>query len=180
MKTTGRLFLILNVVLVLCGRAMLTADEFKQPKPLEPEIAEASQEGSEAMAGIRIPAGWEIQLYAAEPDIANVVAFDIDNRGRVYVCESFRQNRGVTDNRAHDDKWLMADLAAQTVQDRIDYHKRLLGDAAVTYAQHDDRIRRLEDSDGDGKADRSYVLANGFNRLEEGTGAGILVRGSDI
>jgi len=180
MKTTGRLFLILNVVLVLCGRAMLTADEFKQPKPLEPEIAEASQEGSEAMAGIRIPAGWEIQLYAAEPDIANVVAFDIDNRGRVYVCESFRQNRGVTDNRAHDDEWLMADLAAQTVQDRIDYHKRLLGDAAVTYAQHDDRIRRLEDSDGDGRADRSYVLANGFNRLEEGTGAGILVRGSDI
>ena len=38
----------------------------------------------------------------------------------------------------------------------------------------------LKDTNGDGKADRSYVLANGFNRLEEGTGAGILVRGSDI
>ena len=180
MKTTGHLFLIINVVLALCGWTMLTADEFKQPKPLDPEIAEPSQEGAESMAGIRIPDGWEIQLYAAEPDIANVVAFDIDNRGRVFVCESFRQNRGVTDNRAHDDAWLRADLAAQTVQDRIDYHKRLLGDAVVTYAQHDDRIRRLEDSDGDGRADRSYILANGFNRLEEGTGAGILVRGSDI
>ena len=180
MKTTGRLFLIINAVSVWCAGTMLKADEFQQPKPLVPEVAEASQEGAESMAGIRIPDGWEIQLYAAEPDIANVVAFDIDHRGRVFVCESFRQNQGVTDNRAHDDLWLMADLAAQTVQDRIDYHKRLLGDAAVTYAQHDDRIRRLEDSDGDGTADRSEILANGFNRLEEGTGAGILVRGTDI
>ena len=165
---------------VLCVGCVIQAEEFRQPQPLEPDVAEASSEGLESMAGIRIPPDWEIQLYASEPDLANVVAFDIDNRGRVYVCETFRQNRGVTDNRAHDDEWVKADLAAQTVQDRIDYHKRLLGDAAVTYAQHDDRVRRLEDSDGDGKADSSYVLAKGFNRLEEGTGAGILVRGSDV
>ena len=50
----------------------------------------------------------------------------------------------------------------------------------MTYAQHDDRIRRLDDVDGDGAADKSYLVANGFNRLEEGTGAGVLVRGSDI
>ena len=43
-----------------------------------------------------------------------------------------------------------------------------------TYAQHDDRIRRLADTDGDGRADQSVVLANGFNGLEEGTGAGVL------
>ena len=188
MKKTGNSLLVFNVIYVwvvvsaamLCSGSVAVAEEFTQPEALEPDVAQASQEGIESMAGIRIPTGWEIQLYAAEPDVANVVAFDIDNRGRIYVCETFRQNRGVTDNRGHDDEWVQADLAAQTVQDRIDYHKRLLGDAAVTYAQHDDRVRRLEDSDGDGKADRSYVLANGFNRLEEGTGAGILVRGSDI
>ena len=132
------------------------------------------------MLGIRIPESWQIQLFAAEPDVANIVAFDVDNRGRIYVCESFRQNRGVTDNRAHDQQWLLADLAAETVQDRIDYHIRLLGEAAITYAQHDDRVRRLEDSDGDGKVDRSTVVAKGFNRIEEGTGAGVLARGSDI
>ncbi len=159
---------------------MVGAADFKQPPPLEPEIEAASSEGRDFMKGIRIPSGWQIQLFAAEPDVANIVAFDIDNRGRLFVCETFRQNRGVTDNRGHDDKWLLADLAAETVQDRIDYHKELLGDAAVTYAQHDDRIRRLDDSDRDGKVDRSYVLANGFNRIEEGTGAGVLVRGQDI
>lgn len=171
---------LLFLVFALIASPVLCADDFKQPDPLEPDVAEASDEAAEAMSGIRIPSGWKIELFAAEPDVANVVAFDIDHRGRVFVCESFRQNRGVTDNRGHDRKWLLADLAAQTVQDRIDYHKRLLGEAAITYAQHDDRIRRLDDTDGDGKADQSYLVANGFNRLEEGTGAGVLVRGQDI
>ncbi len=177
-RTPSLLQCLYLLVALVCVPAV--AEEFKQPEPLEPQIAEASDEAQGAMATIRIPEGWDIRLFAAEPDVANVVAFDVDHRGRVFACESFRQNRGVTDNRSHDNNWLMADLKAQTVQDRIDYHKALLGEAAVTYAQHDDRIRRLDDSDGDGVADKSYVVANGFNRLEEGTGAGILVRGSDI
>ncbi|WP_430452154.1 DUF7133 domain-containing protein [Rhodopirellula europaea] len=151
-----------------------------KPEALEPDIAEASEEASQAMAGFKIPEGWEIKLFAAEPQVANIVAFAVDSKGRVYVCESYRQNRGVTDNRGHDDEWLLADLSAETVQDRIDYHKRLLGEAAITYAQHDDRIRRLTDTDGDGVADESTVVADGFNGLEEGTGAGVLINGSDI
>jgi quinoprotein glucose dehydrogenase len=158
-----------------CGAADRDSGE-----PLQPEIAEASGEPLESMAAIRLPEGWEVNVWAAEPDVANVVAFDIDHQGRIYVCETFRQNRGVTDNRGHDREWLLADLSAKTVQDRIDYHKRLLGDAAITYAQHDDRIRRLVDTDGDHQADQSVVVANGFNRLEEGTGAGILVRDDSV
>lgn len=158
----------------------VVATEFAQPEPLPPSIAPASEEPSEAMAAISIKKGWEIGLFAAEPDVANIVAFDIDHHGRIFVCESFRQSKGVTDNRAHDEKWLLADLAAETVQDRIDYHKRLLGEAALTYAQHDDRLRLIQDTDGDHKADRSSVFASGFNRIEEGTGAGVLSRGEDI
>ena len=165
---------VLESVVVLQSGSLVVAADVEVPPPAEPEVSPASEEATEAMAAIRIPDGWKIGLWAAEPDVANVVAFDIDRVGRVYVCETFRQNRGVTDNRGHDKTWLYADLAAKTVQDRIDYHKRLLGDAAITYMQQDDRIRRLTDTDGDGKADESVLVANGFNRLEEGTGAGIL------
>ena len=143
----------------------LLADE-----PITPEVAPASSEGKESMMAIRLPADWEIDLFSAEPDIANVVAFDFDHQGRIYVCETFRQNQGVTDNRGHDDRWLLADLAAETVQDRIDYHRELLAGEAITYEQHDDRVRRIEDTDGDGIADTSLVVASGFNQLEEGTG----------
>ncbi|TWT74134.1 hypothetical protein CA85_10200 [Allorhodopirellula solitaria] len=144
------------------------------------DVADASNEPVEAMSAIRVEPDWQIRLFAAEPDIANVVALDVDARGRVYVCETFRQNRGVTDNRAHDEAWVLADLAAETVQDRIDYHKRLLGEGAAAYAQQEDRIRRLVDEDGDGKADQSTIFADGFHALEEGTGASVLAHGEDV
>lgn len=179
-QTASRWSLLTAVCLLFVGNPVVRGADLVDVEPLEPEVMPASDEAVQAMAGIRIPDGWKIGLFAAEPDVANIVAFDIDHRGRIYVCESFRQNRGVTDNRAHDEKWLLADLASETVQDRIEYHKKLLGDAAITYAQHDDRIRRLVDSNGDGIADHSDVIAKGFNRLEEGTGAGVLVRGNDI
>jgi quinoprotein glucose dehydrogenase len=149
-------------------------------QPLAPQIADASSEGEEAMTGFKLSDGWQIGLFAAEPDVANIVAFDIDNKGRFFVCESFRQNKGVTDNRGHDETWLRADLAAQTVQDRIDYHKRLLGDEAKTYTEQDDRIRLLVDTDNDGRADEVSVYAEGFHQLEDGTAAGVLARGKNV
>lgn len=144
------------------------------------QVAEASGEADESMAAMRLPEGWNRELYAAEPLVANIVAFDIDPQGNVYVCETFRQNRGVTDNRGHDEQWLLADLAAQTVQDRIDFHKRLLGDRVKAFTEFDDRIKRLRDTSGDGKADESVVFASGFNRIEDGTGAGVLARGNEV
>ena len=139
-----------------------------------------SDEALQAMTSFRKPDGWSVSLFAAEPAFANPVALDVDNQGRVFVCESFRQDRGVTDNRGHDKKWLMADLAAMSVQDRIDYHKRLLGKEAEEYTAHDDRIRMLIDSDKDGTADKFTIFAEKFNQLEDGTGAGVLARGSQV
>ncbi len=162
------------------GGASLLAAELTTPAPTPPVVSPASAEAQQSMDAMKLPAEWTRELFAAEPDVANIVAFDIDHQGRVYVCETFRQSRGVTDNRSHDDQWLLADLATKTVQDRIDYHKRLLGDAAITYAQQDDRIRRVRDTDGSGQADESIVFADGFNHLEEGTGAGVLARGNDV
>ena len=112
---------VLQGVVVLQSGSLVVAADVEVPPPAEPEVSPASEEATEAMAAIRIPDGWKIGLWAAEPDVANVVAFDIDRVGRVYVCETFRQNRGVTDNRGHDKTWLYAVLAAKTVQDRIDY-----------------------------------------------------------
>jgi quinoprotein glucose dehydrogenase len=84
----------------------------------QPKIAGASNEGTLAIQGFKIPEGMEAKLVAAEPYLANPVAFCIDAQGRFYVCETFRQQKGVEDNRYHMD-WLHDDLAAQTVKDRL-------------------------------------------------------------
>lgn len=139
-----------------------------------------SQEPSASILPQFADPNWTVDVVAAEPNVANVVAFDVNDRGEIYVAETYRQNHGVTDNRRHDQQWLHADLASKTVQNRIDYHRRLLGDRAEAFTAHEDRIRKLVDLDGDGVFDRSIIFADGFRQIEEGTGAGVLSVGDDV
>lgn len=141
--------------------------------PYSPKIAAKSDEGDRAIQRFRIPAGLKGELFAAEPMLANPVAFCFDEQGRIYVAETFRQQKGVEDNRGHG-HWLLDDLAANTVEDRIAYFKKHLKEGVSKYTLEHDRISLLEDTDGDGKADKSTVFADGFNAIEDGTGAGVL------
>lgn len=142
--------------------------------PNEPVVAAASNEGAQAIETFRLAPGVKAELVAAEPLVANIVAFAIDDADRIYVCETFRQEVGVTDNRSHDETWVDHDLASSTVDDRIAYHRALLPNGGADYTREQDRIRRLRDSNGDGTFDESVVFADRFHALEDGTGAGAL------
>ena len=150
------------------------------PAPEAPMIAEASDEAKNQIQTFKIPDNFTVDVFAAEPLVANPVAFFVDYHGNFYVCESFRQNRGVTDNRQHNRAWVDDDLAAQSVDDRIRYHKKHLGDKISEYTRYDDQIRLLRDSNGDGQADSAKVFANQFNQIEDGTAAGILARNGNV
>jgi quinoprotein glucose dehydrogenase len=145
-----------------------------------PQIAAASNEGERAIKSFAPARGLKVELFAAEPQVANVVAFTFDDRGRLFAAETFRQNQntGAEDNRSHGE-WLDDDLAAQTVEDRLAYMKKHRGDLS-SYTREHDRICLVEDTDHDGRADKSTVFADGFNDVLDGTGAGILVRGGDV
>lgn len=157
------------IFLLLLGlhRNSLTAEDY------QPQIAGPSKEGQLAISGFKIPAGMQGHLVAAEPDLANPVAFCVDAQGRFYICETFRQKKGVEDNRSHMN-WLHDDLAAQTVEDRLAYFRKHLKENVQDYAKEQDRIRRLVDTDGDGKVDQATVFADGFHNILDGTGAGVL------
>jgi quinoprotein glucose dehydrogenase len=148
-------------------------------KPWEPYIAPASQEAVKAIPRIRVPAGLKVELFAAEPLLANPVAFCFDEKGRCYVAETFRIQNGVTDNRNHM-YWLDDDLACRTVADRVAMYRKHLKEKFSTYEIASDRVRMLEDTDGDGVADRSTVFADGFNSAASGIGAGVLARKGNI
>jgi quinoprotein glucose dehydrogenase len=176
-----KLFATLCVLALAARLAFAAPDPIDPPPPREPTIAAASDEPAKAAAGFGLPAGFAVECFAAEPDLANPVAFSIDERGRVFACEAFRAHKGVGDNTGKEGTpWLEADLAAKTVDDRRAYHLRLLGDEAREWVVETDRVRELIDADGDGRADRSTVFATGFNRLIEGHGAGVLARRGDV
>jgi hypothetical protein len=88
-----------------------------------PEIEAASKEGRVAIRKFKIPSDLEIKLVAAEPMLANPVAFCFDNAGRIYIAETFRLHKGVTDNREHKN-WLDEELACRTVADRVKMYER--------------------------------------------------------
>src|ERR1041384_5195447 len=74
---------------------------------------------NEAQKKFTVPEGFEVRLFAAEPDVINPVAMTWDERGRLWVVELYEYPKG----------------AAKGEKPR-------------------DRIKILEDTDGDGRADK--------------------------
>ena len=58
-----------------------------------PPLRPASDAGERAIQRMKVPAGLKISLWAAEPMLANPVAFCFDEKGRFYVAETFRLPR---------------------------------------------------------------------------------------
>src|SRR6266581_2465543 len=124
-------------------------------------VAPASNEGQLAVKQFQVPTGLKVDLWAAEPLLANPVAFNFDEKGRAYVCETFRLNVGVDDIRQLMD-WLDEELASRSADDRLAEMKRHLGDRFATYSEQSERISLLEDRNGDGVADFRKSLHYGF------------------
>lgn len=145
----------------------VVADEYS------PKIADKSDEGKRALQTFSLPEGMRGKLAAAEPAIANPVAFSVADDGSIYVCETFRQQNGVEDNRSHMN-WLLNDLRLESVEERLVMFRQYLGHDVEKYAQEHDRIRLLKDEDKDGVFEKNTVFADGFNDILDGTGAGVL------
>ncbi len=154
-------------------------------KHYTPTVHTAKQDTARVADGFTVPKGMSRELWAAEPLLANPVIFTIDNKGRVFVAETFRLHQGVGDIRGHRGKngkgdWLDDDLACRTVEDRIAMKRRRLGARADSWAGHHERIRLLQDVGDTGRATKATVFADGFSRLEDGIAAGLLVRGDTV
>jgi quinoprotein glucose dehydrogenase len=169
------LFLPFLGLMTLVGVAADTPE-----KPYTPNVKPSSDEGEKAMVRFRKPKGIEVKLWAAEPLLANPVSFCFDEMGRVFVAETFRLHRGVTDNRGHMD-WLDDDLASRTVEDRVTMHKKFAKQRfEAEYEKEHDRVKLIWDSTGAGVADKSSIFADGFHHADQGLGSGVLARKGNV
>lgn len=82
----------------------------------------------ESMKFIQVPAEFGLELFATEPDVIEPIAFNFDERGRLWVIEAINYPNVVLDG-----------------------------------APGDDRIKILEDTNGDGRADKVTVFAEHLN-----------------
>jgi quinoprotein glucose dehydrogenase len=145
-----------------------------------PVLAPASSEGTNRIRQFKLAPGIKVDLWAAEPMLANPVAFSVDGRGRVFTSETYRYRSSVLDIR-HYMFMLEDDLASRNITNRLEIIRKWFGPVGEkALSAETEVIRRIEDTDGDGKADVSTVFADGFNSPLSGIGSGVLARDGEV
>ena len=128
---------------------------------------------SESLKKIHLPAGFKAEIVAAEPLLLDPVAFDWDERGRLWVIEMADYPLGmdgkgkpggrvrVLDDTDGDGRYDKSTLFA----DGLNFPNGILTwrDGVIITAAPN--VLFLQDTDGDGKADKQEVLISG---LQEG------------
>ena len=85
------LVVVVAVAVAISPAARPAAAQFKGKKTSSPEET--------ASAAVFADKGLKVEVWAAEPLLANPVAFTFDEKGRCFVVETFRHTQGVPDTR---------------------------------------------------------------------------------
>ncbi|MCI0538564.1 MAG: c-type cytochrome [Verrucomicrobiales bacterium] len=117
-----------------------------------------------------LPPGFEIRLFASEPEVVNPVAMTWDQRGRLWVVELYEYPLGAKPGEKPRDRIkILEDTDADGRADRISVFADglnlatgiLLGHGGV-YVGQAPHLLFLKDTDGDDKADSREILLTGF------------------
>ena len=180
-------FLVLLTLPALLTAVSAVDPATPNPAKGDPELPDGTDKAAKQMATFRVPAGVKVNLFAAEPKLASPVAISVDDKGRVYVAEEHRLGRGAAENRDNAafkfSFFLDDDLRSNTLADRLANYKKWqakMPGGMDWFSNYSDQVRLVEDTDGDGKADRSSVFAGGFNDPLDGLAAGVLAHNGDV
>ncbi|MCB1277279.1 MAG: hypothetical protein KDL09_11915, partial [Prosthecobacter sp.] len=122
------------LAIVVASASLLHAAEDKMRLVRESDALTPEQE----RAGFHVPEGFTVQLFASEPMINKPINMAFDARGRLWVSSTVEYPYSADKSRWSDEK-------GTRVKDSRD------------------AIKILEDTDGDGKADKVTDFADGLN-----------------
>ncbi|NNC89083.1 MAG: c-type cytochrome [Akkermansiaceae bacterium] len=131
------------------------------PKPFSPE---------ESMKLAQVPAGFELALFAAEPDIVNPIAINWDRRGRAFVVETIDYpNNLQAGDTGHDRIRICEDTNGDGRADKFTvFADKLSIPTTLCFANggvictNGPEVLFLKDTDGDNRADVREVLFEGI------------------
>lgn len=154
--------------------------------PLHAQIAPSAD-----FPKISIPEELQLSLFADSTQVNNPTALCIDGQNRVFVAETQRWRIQVQDIRhgGPNGKYLrdrvIGDISSMNLDDRLAFHKKWAGvdPTYLEWDQFDDQsetIRLLEDTIGDGRADKATFFRDDFNDPLAGPSGGIIEKDGTI
>ncbi|MDB6024700.1 MAG: rane-bound dehydrogenase domain protein, partial [Verrucomicrobiales bacterium] len=146
----------------------------------------------ESLKNFEVADGLEVSLFAAEPMVRNPTDMEIDERGRIWICEganyrSTFQPWGTLDPKG-DRIVILEDTNADGVADKETTFYQgpeinsalgicVLGDKVIVSRSPD--VFLFTDTDGDGKADKKEVMFTGISGMDHDHGMHAFVFGPD-
>ncbi|MGN6508558.1 MAG: PVC-type heme-binding CxxCH protein, partial [Chitinophaga sp.] len=137
---------------------------------------------------IQVPPGFDLELFASEPDIINPISMAWDEKGRLWVIEtvdypnSVRDDKGTGDDRIKICEDTDGDGRADKFTifaDNLNIPTSLVfwnDGIIISQAPH---FLYLKDTNGDGKADERTVLIDGWGTFDTHAGPSNLQYGMD-
>ena len=141
----------------------------------------------DSMKFIQVPAEFKLELFAKEPDIIEPIAFNFDERGRLWIIEAVNYPNVVLNGNPGDDRIkIVEDTNGDGRADKFTVFADHLnlptslvfanGGVIVTAAPH---TLFLKDTNGDDKADVKQILHTGWGIGDTHAGPSSLMYGFD-
>ena len=151
----------------------------KYQEPLSPE---------ESAKLIQVPSGFDLELFASEPDIINPIAMDWDEKGRLWVIETVDYPNTVRDDKGEGDDRIKIceDTDGDGKADKFTiFAERLNIPTSLAFTNGGVIVSQapyfifLKDTDGDDRADVRETLMEGWGTFDTHAGPSNLKYGFD-
>ena len=148
---------------------------------ITPEFAKALASDISQQVSVTVDPALELDLWAADTLVADPIAISVDDKGRIFYTSAIRQTNSEFDIRAHKN-WMAASISFKSVEDRRKFLretfsetneegqkflKDLNQDGILDWRDltvEKEQIWFVEDSNGDGVANRTQLYLEDFNQ----------------
>ncbi|WP_052572694.1 PVC-type heme-binding CxxCH protein [Haloferula sp. BvORR071] len=168
----------------------LEEQEVKLPGYVKRELITKAQKplsAEDSMKLAQVPAGFELSLFAAEPDIVNPIFVNWDHKGRAFIIQTVDYPNNLHAGNLGNDKIIIAEDSDKdcradkftTFVDKLSIPTSLVFANGGVICTNGSEMLFLKDTDGDDKADVRTVLFSGFGMGDTHAGVSNLRYGHD-
>lgn len=146
----------------------------------------AARSPEEERSGFKLPEGFEITLYASEPDIGKPINFSFDAKGRMWVTQSYEYPFPAAPGKGHDRITILEDTNQDGKADKFSVFADTLNipigvlptnDGAIGFSIPN--VIHYADKNSDGKADTQQKIIGPFEHRDTHGMVNNFIRGFD-